>query len=61
MSIVAGQTLYNWLLCLRIFAEMIWVGGGLAVITGRPSLSRPIAAHVTGNRLTPTAPAGSTR
>jgi uncharacterized membrane protein len=34
MTIIAAQTLYDWLLFLHVLAAMIWVGGGvvLAVI-----------------------------
>jgi uncharacterized membrane protein len=37
MTLIAAQTLYEWLLFLHVLAAMVWVGGGviLAVIAAR--------------------------
>jgi uncharacterized membrane protein len=29
MTVVATQTLYDWLLFLHVLAAMVWLGGGL--------------------------------
>jgi hypothetical protein len=42
MTMVAAQTLYDWLLLLHVLAAMIWLGGGVVLaVTATRVLCNP--------------------